>query len=83
MLKGFEYNKEYRKLSDKSVYAQEHKVLCNFLASEHENVRMEYGDEREALNSAAALRKWARDNRKPLEIRQRGKYVFGIKTIED
>ena len=83
MLKGFEYNKECRKLMDKSVYAEEHKILCDFLATEHENVRLEYSNEREALNASAVLRKWAKDNRKPLKICQRRNFAFAIKTIED
>lgn len=83
MLKGFEYNKECRKMMDRSVYAEEHKILSDFLATDNENVRLEYGNEREALNASAALRKWTKDNRKPLKVNQRRNFVFAIKTIED
>lgn len=83
MFKGFEYNKECRKVMDKSIYAEEHNILCDFLATENENVRLEYGNEKEAANAKQALTTWVKKNRKPLRIAQRGKYVFGFKTIED
>ena len=83
MFKGFEYNKECKKLKDKSVYAEEHKILCDFLATDNENVRLEYGNSREAQSAYQALKRWREANRKPLKITQRRNYVFGIKTIED
>ena len=83
MLKGFEYNKECRRFIDKSIYAEEHKILSDFLASENKNVRLEYGNEREAKNACASLNVWIKKNRKPLKVAQRRNYVFAIKTIED
>ena len=83
MLKGFKYNQECRKMRDRSVYAEEHKILSDFLATDNENVRLEYGDEREAFNAAMSHRKWTRDIRKPLKITQRKNFVFAFKTIED
>lgn len=83
MFKGFEYNKECRKLMDRSVYAQEHKVLTDFLVTDNENVRLEYGNEREAVNAVQALKTWVKQNRKPLKVVQRRHYVFAIKTIEE
>ena len=82
MFKGYEYNKECRRMKDKSVYAEEHGILCDYLASNNENVRLEYGDEKEAVNAVQALRTWVKNNRKPLACKQRGKYVFAIKTID-
>lgn len=83
MLKGFEYNKECRRLMDRSLYAEEHKVLSDFLASDNENVRLEYGNENEAINARQALNMWVKNNRKPLKLAQRRQYVFAVKTIED
>lgn len=83
MFIGFEFNKECRKLQDRGVYAEEHNILCDFLASKHENVRLEYGNEKESLNASNALRRWIKDNRKPLKVAQRRNYVFAFKTIED
>lgn len=83
MLKGFEYNKECRKLMDRSVYAEEHKILCDFLATDNENVRLEYGNDREAVNAYSSLSTWVKKNRKPLKLAQRRNFVFAFKTIED
>lgn len=83
MLKGFEYNKECRSFIDKSIYAEEHKILSDFLASENKNVRLEYGNEREAKNAYQSLIMHIRKNRKPLKLAQRKNYVFAIKTIEE
>lgn len=83
MLKGIEYNKECRIMKDRTLYAEERKVLSDFLASENENVRLEYGSEREAKNSWQALYMWIKNNRKPLKVVQRKNFIFAIKTIED
>lgn len=76
MLKGFEFNKECKRFVDRSVYAQEHKILCDFMSSDNENIRLEYGDEREAQNAAQSLRRWSKTNHKPLVIVMRRQYVF-------
>jgi hypothetical protein len=83
MFKGFEYNKECRKFMDRSVYAQEHKVLSDFWLTDNENVRLEYGNVREAINASQALKTWVRENRRSLKIAQRSNYVFAFKKIED
>ena len=83
MFKGYEYNKECRRMKDKSVYAEEHSILCDFLATEHENVRLEYGNDREAVNASTSLNNWVKKNRKPLKLAQRRNFVFAFKTIED
>ena len=83
MFKGFEFNKECRKLTDRSVYAEEHKVLSELLASDHENVRLEYGNEREAKNAYASLKKHIMQNRQPLKVAQRRNFVFAIKKSEE
>lgn len=83
MFKGFEYNKECRKLADRGVYAQEHKILCDFLASDHKNVRLEYSNEKEATNASQSLRNWTKKERKPLKIVQRKNFVFGMKKGEE
>ena len=83
MLKGFEYNKECRRFIDKSICAEEHKILSDFLASENKNVRLEYSNEREAKNAYQSLTTYIKKNRKPLKVAQRRNYVFAIKTIED
>lgn len=83
MFKGFEFNKECRKIMDKSIYAEEHGILSDFLATDNENVCLEYGSEKEAHNACSALSMWRKKNRKPLKIVQREKYVFAFKTIAD
>lgn len=83
MFKGFEYNKDYRKMADRSVYAQEHKAFDEFLTTEHDNIRLEYGNKREAQNAAQALRKYVKDCRKPLKVVCRQHYVFAVRTIEE
>lgn len=83
MFKGFEYNKECRKLMDRSVYVEEHKVLCDFLASDNENVRLEYSNDKEAVNAVQALKTWAKLNRKPMRLVQRRQYVFALKNTEE
>jgi len=83
MLKGFEFNKNYRKMADKSVYAQEHQLLSDFLTSEHENIRFEYGNERESKNAYQALKNYIMETKKPLKLCQRKHYVFAIRTIEE
>lgn len=83
MLKGFEFNKNYRKMADKSVYAQEHQLLSDFLTSEHDNIRLEYGNEREAKNAYQSLRKHIMQERKPLKVLQRQNYVFAVKKVEE
>ena len=83
MFKGFEFNKECRIIKGKSIYAEEHNILCDFLASEHENVRLEYGNDKEAKNAYSSLSVWRTKNRKPLRLTQRKNYVFAFKTIED
>lgn len=83
MFKGFEFNKDCRRFQDRGAYAEEHNILCDFLASKHENVRLEYGDGREAMNATNSLRKWIAKNRKPLKVVKRKNYVFALKTIED
>ena len=76
MLKGFDFNKDYRKICDRNLYAQEQELLCDFLTSEHDNIRLEYGQEKEAQNVAQALRKYIIACRKPLKILRRKKLRF-------
>lgn len=82
MFKGFEYNKNYRKICGKSIYAQEYELLHEFLTTENENIRFEYTAEREATNSRQCCAKYVKDNRMPLKVIQRKNYVFAIKTKE-
>lgn len=82
MLKGFEYNKECRKMVDRSEYAEEHRILNDFLSTKNENVRFEYGTEREATNAGQALKNWVKNYRKPLKVAQRREFVFVTKTID-
>lgn len=82
MLRGFEFNKECKRFVDRSVYAEEHKILCDFMASEHENIRLEYENENEAQNAAQSLRRWAETNHKPLNIVKRRHYVFAERKVK-
>ena len=83
MFKGFEYNKECRKLADRGAYAQEHNVLIEFITSDNENVRLEYSTEREAINAVQALKNWCARERKPLKLHQRTHYVFAVKKGDE
>lgn len=78
MFKGFEYNKNYRKIGGRSIYEQEVELLHEFLASEHDNIRFEYTTEREAVNARQSLTVYAKKNKMPLKIMQRENFVFAI-----
>lgn len=83
MFKGFEYNKECGNLLDKSKYAEEHKILCDFLNTDHENVCLDYENEKDAIPATQSLRMWIRKGRKPLKLLQRKQYVFAIKASKE
>lgn len=83
MFKGFEYNKDFRKMANKSVYTQEFDLLHEFLATDNKNIRFEYSTEKEAINARQACATYIKNNNKPLKVMQRGNYVFAVKTIED
>ena len=82
MLRGFEFNKECKRFVDRSVYAREHEILCEFMTSENENIRLEYGNEKEAQYAAVALRKWSVSHHKPLVIAKRQHYVFAERKVK-
>jgi hypothetical protein len=79
MLKGFEFNKVCRVIKKSSLYEQEFELLHEFLPSEHKNLRLEYGTIAEAKNAAQALRRYAKDNKQPLDIKQRNNYIFAVR----
>lgn len=80
MLKGFEYNKNYRKISKRSLYDQECELLHEFLGTENENIRFEYGNEKEANNARQGCARYAKEHRMPLKLMQRGVFVFAVRT---
>ena len=82
MLKGFEYNKNYRKISKRSLYDQECELLHEFLGTENENIRFEYGNEKEAKNARQACARYINENRMPLKAMWRGNYVFVVRVAK-
>ena len=48
MLKSYKYNQPYRKINKKTKYEQERELLHNFLASENQNICLEYESVKEA-----------------------------------
>ena len=80
MFKGFEYNKDYRKIKGRSIYTQEFELLHDFCGSDKENIRLEYSTEREAANARQACAVYTKKNRMNLKMLQRGNYVFAIRT---
>lgn len=82
MFKGFEYNKSYKRIKSKTIYAKEIELLCEFALSDNENIRLEYDTANEAKNATQSFRTYIEQARKPLKIMQRDNYVFAIKTNE-
>jgi hypothetical protein len=58
-------------------------VLHDFLASDHENVRLEYDTVAEAKNASQAIRKYIKDIRQPLLAKQRNNYVFIVRKEDN
>lgn len=83
MLKGYKYNQTMRKINNKSIYEQEFSLLHDFLATDKENIRFEYSNEREAINARQAIFSCAKKARQPITVAQRGKYVFAVKKAEE
>ena len=83
MLKGYEYNQICRNIVKKTKYDYERGLLHEFLASENENIRLEYDSPREACNAAAMLKLYVKNARQPLEIKQRGNAVFAFRNEVD
>ena len=83
MFKAFDFNKEFRKIAKKSIYTQEFDVLHEFLPSDNKNIRFEYSTAKEARSAAAALKKYAKENKQPLIFKQRGNYIFAIRKGDD
>lgn len=75
MLKGFEFNKRYKVIAKKSKYHQEHELTHEFLATDNENMWLEYDTEVEAQNAAQAIRRYIFENSQPLVALKRGVFV--------
>lgn len=80
MFKGFEWNKDCRIIKGKSMYAQEHALLHELCASEHENIRLEYSTDNEARNAMQAMKRYIVANKMPLTAKWRGLYVYVVKV---
>lgn len=76
MLKDIKYNQPYKVIMRKSVYNQEFQLLHDFQSGDKRNMRLEYSNKREAINAAAALKRYAQQARQPLDLSQRGNFVF-------
>lgn len=83
MLKNIEYNKEYRIIRGKSIYQREFDLLHEFLATDHENIRLEYSNEKEASLVRNNIFKYINRCKMPLEVMRRGVFVFAVRVSKE
>lgn len=83
MLKGYKFNQPYRKISSKSVYAQEYKLIEDFLAGGEKNIQFEYDSVKSAINASVSMRKHIAEYKRPLLVMQREAYVFVVRKEEE
>lgn len=83
MLKGHKYNQPYKKHRPKSVYEQEYSLLHEFHGSDHKNLQLEYGSNKEAHNAQIALCKYIKKAHQPLKCSVRGNFVFVFRKGEE
>lgn len=78
MLKNHEFNKPFG--GGRLLYSYEHSLLHEFLATDNENMRLEYSDKREAFNAKQALTRYINSHKQPLNALCREVYVYIIRT---
>lgn len=83
MLKEYRFNQPYRKIKNKSVYAQEHRVIKEFMEGNEKNIQFEYDSVNSAVNAAVAIRKHIAEYKRPLLVMQREIYVFVARKGEE
>ena len=76
MLKTYTYNKTYREICRKTKYEQERELLHDFLASENENMCLEYENEREVKNAAQWIRQYSKEAKKGIVAKVRENFVI-------
>lgn len=76
MFKEVKYDQPFVGQKRKSVYHQEYKLLQDFHSGEKRNMRFEYSNYNEAKNATAAILRYAKQTRTPLNVSQRGNFVF-------
>ena len=83
MFKGYEFNKVCRMIKRGSAYQQEFDLLHELLGSDNKNIRFEYTTVAEAKNASQALRKYVKEIRQPLSIKQRNNFVFAVRKEDE
>ena len=81
MLKKYEFNKPIG--GGRLLYSYEHSLLHEFLATDNENMRLEYSDEREALNARQALARYIDSHKQPLNALCRGTFVYVVRKEKE
>jgi hypothetical protein len=74
------FNVEYTRRNKRSQYDPEREAMHEFLASDHENMCLEYGTEGKARLACAAIKKYAAHARQPLKAMVRGCNVIVTRT---
>lgn len=77
------YNVEFKPSPRKSMYNMERAVTHDFLASDYDNVCLEYSTVRERDNACQALWYYAKQNRQPLKFSVRGNNVIITRKIKE
>lgn len=65
------------------MYEQEHQLTHQLLASDDNNIEIEYCNNKEAMLARASVFKYIKDARQPLEVMQRGKSVIIQKKTKE
>lgn len=82
MIKNIKRNQRTKFIPRKSIYEQEMKLTHELLASDDENIEIEYYTVNEARNARTALKRKIAQARQPLEVHQNKKFLYIIKKTE-
>lgn len=83
MYKGISYNVEFKPRTKKSKYNMEFGATHDFLASDYENVCLEYNDKREVKNAYQAIYAYTQKARQPLKVSTRGNCIVITKEVKE
>lgn len=67
----------------KTIYEQECKLTHELLASDDNNIEIEYYNDVEAKNARASVLLYIKKVRQPLEVMQRGKFLIIQKKTKE
>lgn len=60
----------------RQLYSYEHSLLHEFLATDNENMRLEYSNEKEAYNASQSMKRYIETHRQPLKVAHRKTYLY-------